>query len=480
MSTIPTDPEPLTVEYDHPDIEPSMEDAANFLPGSLLRKRTPRIPDLAEWEVIRHFTHLSLRNYGVDNGFYPLGSCTMKYNPRLNEAIAARPELTRMHPLQHEDTIQGSLRIMYELQNMLAEIGGVNAVTLQPAAGAHGEFTGLLIARAFHELNGEDRPDIILPDTAHGTNPASAKMAGFNVIQLASGPDGCVDLEALEAALGERTACFMITNPNTLGIFEHDVLEVARLVHRSGALLYYDGANLNAIMGKTTPGKMGFDIVHFNLHKTFSTPHGGGGPGAGPIGVTERLRTFLPVPVAAFDGSRYYLDHDLPHSIGKVIQFYGNFGVMVRAYAYILTCGGKGLERVSERAVLNAAYLKEKLIPHYPMPFKQLRKHEFVLSGENDRGFRAADIAKRLLDYGLHAPTVYFPLLVPEALMIEPTETESKRNLDAFVDAMIRILGEDAETVKAAPCGETPVCRVDELYAVKNLILNWNEIPANE
>jgi glycine dehydrogenase subunit 2 len=476
MSTIPTDPEPLTIEYDYPDIEPSMEDAADFLPESLLRKKAPGIPDLAEWEIIRHFTHLSLRNYGVDNGFYPLGSCTMKYNPRVNEAYANRPEITNMHPLQHEDTIQGSLRIMYELQNMLAVVGGVDAVTLQPAAGAHGEFTGLLIARAFHEKNGEDRPDIILPDTAHGTNPASAHMAGFNVIELESGEDGCVNLEALEAALSEKTACFMLTNPNTLGIFEHEVLEIARLVHKVGALLYYDGANLNAIMGKTTPGIMGFDIVHFNLHKTFSTPHGGGGPGSGPIGVTERLKEFLPVPQVGFDGEKYFLDNNMPDSIGKIIQYYGNFGILVRAYVYILANGGKGLERVSERAVLNAAYIMNKLLPNYKMPFKQQRKHEFVLSGENDHGFRTLDIAKRLLDYGFHAPTVYFPHLVPEAIMIEPTETESKKNMDSFILAMNTIMTEEADILKAAPCGETPVCRVDELYAVKNLTLNWNEI----
>ena len=477
MSTISTDPEPLTTEYNHPDTEPSLEDAANYIPQALLAKKAPGIPDLAEWEVIRHFTHLSIRNYGVDNGFYPLGSCTMKYNPRINEAISSRTDLTAMHPAQHESTVQGSLRIMYELQEQLAVIGGVDAVTLQPAAGAHGEFTGLLIARAFHERNGEDRPDIILPDTAHGTNPASAAMAGFNVIELDSGEDGCVNLEALEAALSEKTAAFMLTNPNTLGIFEHDVLEIAKLVHKSGAPLYYDGANLNAIMGKTTPGKMGFDIVHFNLHKTFSTPHGGGGPGSGPIGVKDRLKDFLPVPVATFDGTNYSLNYDIPHSIGKIHQYFGNYGVLVRAYTYILQSGGDGLEHVSERAVLNAAYLQNKLLPHYSMPFKQLRKHEFVLSGENDRGIKTLDIAKRLLDYGLHAPTIYFPHLVHEALMIEPTETESKHNLDKFVEAMTKIIEEDdAETVKSAPCGETPVCRVDELYAAKNLTLNWNEI----
>ena len=425
--------------------------------------------------MVRHYTRLSTRTYGVDTGFYPLGSCTMKYNPRFNEAISSRAELTDAHPEQHPSTIQGSLKIMYELQDYLAEIGGVDTVTLQPAAGAHGEFTGLLITRAFHELNGEERTDIILPDTAHGTNPASAVMAGFNVLELESGKDGCVDLEALKAALGDKTAAFMLTSPNTLGIFEHEVLEIARLVHEAGALLYYDGANLNAIMGKTTPGKMGFDIVHFNLHKTFSTPHGGGGPGSGPIGVTERLRDFLPRPMVDFDGERYFLNYDIPHSIGKVKPFYGNFGVLVKGYLYIRTLGGKGLERVSERAVLNAAYLKEKLLPYYDMPFKRERKHEFVLSGKNDRGYRTLDIAKRLLDYGIHAPTIYFPLLVPEALMIEPTETESKADLDRFIEAMIEIHDEDVETLKKAPC-KTPVGRIDELYAVKNLTLNWNEI----
>ena len=475
MSTRPTDPEPLTIEYDHPDTEPSMGDAEKYLPASLLRRKAPMIPDLAEWEIIRHYTRLSTRNFGVDNGFYPLGSCTMKYNPRVNEEIANRPELTGSHPEQHPSMIQGSLRIMYELQNDLAVIGGVDSMTLQPAAGAHGEFTGLLIARAFHENNGEDRPDLILPDTAHGTNPASAIMAGFNVIELESGEDGCVNLEALEAALSDKTAVFMLTNPNTLGIFEHEVLKIAKLVHKAGALLYYDGANLNAIMGKTTPGKMGFDIVHFNLHKTFATPHGGGGPGAGPIGVTKRLRNFLPVPVADFDGENYFLNYDLPNTIGKIKQFYGNFQVMVKAYLYIRQLGGEGLKKASERAVLNAAYIKEKLLPYYDMPFKRERKHEFVLSGANDKGVKTLDIAKRLLDHGVHAPTIYFPHLVPEALMIEPTETESKANLDTFIDAMIEIQGEDAETLRNAPT-LTPVGRVDELYAAKNLVLNWNEI----
>ncbi len=472
--------EPLTIEYPHREIEPPMEDAKEYLPAALLRRKAPGIPDLEEWEVVRHYTRLSHLNYGVDSGFYPLGSCTMKYNPRFNEEIASRPELTEAHPEQHPYTIQGSLKIMYELQNYLAEIGGVDAVTLQPAAGAHGEFTGMLITRAFHEHNGERRTDIILPDTAHGTNPASAHMAGFNVIEIPSGPDGCVDLEALKAALSENTAAFMLTNPNTLGIFEKNVLEIARLVHEVGALLYYDGANLNAIMGKTTPGKMGFDIVHFNLHKTFSTPHGGGGPGAGPIGVKERLKDFLPVPQVEFDPEKgeYYLNYDLPHTIGKVKQFYGNFGVIVRAYAYIRTMGGKGLERASERAVLNAAYIKEKLLPYYEMPFGRGRKHEFVLSGKSENGVRTLDIAKRLLDYGFHAPTIYFPHLVPEAIMIEPTETESKENLDRFIEAMIKIRkegNEEPELVKSAP-HNTPVRRVDEVYGARHLTLNWNEI----
>jgi glycine dehydrogenase subunit 2 len=362
---------------------------------------------------------------------------------------------------------------MYELQEMLCKIGGVDAVSLQPAAGAHGEFTGLLMARAYHDVNGEERNEVVLPDTSHGTNPASATMMGYRVIQIPS-EDGCVDTEALRNAVSEKTAAFMLTNPNTLGIFENQVLEIARIVHDVGAILYYDGANLNAIMGKTTPGKMDFDIVHFNLHKTFSTPHGGGGPGSGPIGVVSSLRDFLPVPVVAFDGKEYSLDYDIPKSVGKVRSFYGNFAVLLRAYVYIKMLGSDGLEEVADRSVLNSNYLKEKLKKHLDLPFKDMRKHEFVLSGSKlkDKGLSTRDLAKRLIDYGFHPPTIYFPQVVEEALMIEPTETESKETLDAFADAIISILAEDRETMANAP-HNAAVRRVDEVSAARNPVLSW-------
>ncbi|UCD93263.1 MAG: aminomethyl-transferring glycine dehydrogenase subunit GcvPB [Methanobacteriota archaeon] len=444
----------------------------NILPDSMLRKKLD-IPNLHEFEVTRHYTRLSQMNFGVDTGIYPLGSCTMKYTPKLGEVIVRTEEATQTHPLQNEAAVQGSLQIMYELQEMLCKIGGVDAVSLQPAAGAHCEFTGLLMARQYHELNGDKRDEVILPDTSHGTNPASASMMGYRVIEIPS-KDGRVDLDALENAAGERTAAFMLTNPNTLGIFEDDVLEIARIVHDSGAILYYDGANLNAVMGKTTPGKMNFDIVHFNLHKTFSTPHGGGGPGAGPIGVMSRLMDFLPSPVVAYDGQKYFLDYDIPKSVGKVRSFYGSFAVLLRAYVYIKMLGSDGLEWVAERSVLNSNYLKERLKDHLDMPFKDLRKHEFVLSGAKlkERGLTTKDLAKRLMDYGFHPPTVYFPQIVEEALMIEPTETENKETLDAFADAIISILGEDREKVAGAPY-DAAVGRVDEVNAARNPILSW-------
>jgi glycine dehydrogenase subunit 2 len=364
---------------------------------------------------------------------------------------------------------------MYELQEMLAEIGGVDAVTLQPAAGAAGEFTGLLLTRAYHESKGEERTEVILPDTAHGTNPASAVMAGYKVVEIPS-ENGCVDLKALEAALSEKTAAFMLTNPNTLGIFEHDVLEIAKLVHEVGAILYYDGANLNAIMGKARPGDMGYDIVHFNLHKTFSTPHGGGGPGGGPIGVKSELTKFLPVPLAAHDKekNKYYLDYDIPNTIGNVKGCYGNFNVMVKAYLFIRLMGGEGLCDIAELATLNSNYMKEKLKGVYKMPYKDLRKHEFVLSGSvlKEKGLRTVDVAKRLMDYGLHAPTVYFPLIVDEALMVEPTENESKAELDRYIEVMLKIAEEDPEIIRSAP-HNAPISRLDEVYAAKNMLLSW-------
>ncbi len=414
-------------------------------------------------------------NYGVDNGLYPLGSCTMKFNPKYADYLTSLPSVNCIHPYQAEETVQGALQIMYELEQALCEISGMDAVTLQPAAGAHGEFTGMLLTKAFHASRGEDRDEVVIPDSAHGTNPASAAMAGYRVVEIPSSKDGIVDLEALKAAMSERTAALMITNPNTLGIFEEEIQEIASTVHRAGALLYYDGANLNAVMGRTTPGKMDFDIVHFNLHKTFATPHGGGGPGAGPVGVKERIAPFLPTPRIVVRDSKYTLDYDRPESIGKVRSFYGNFAVLVRAYAYILRMGGDGLKNASDRAVLNSNYLKKQLMDVYPLPFRELRKHEFVVSAKplkEQRGIRALDIAKRLLDYGYHAPTIYFPSLVEEALMIEPTETETKETLDEFAAVMKRIAAEDPELVRSAP-HNTAVGKVDEVYAAKEAILSY-------
>jgi len=432
------------------------------------------IPSIPEAEVVRHYTNLSQMNFGVDNGFYPLGSCTMKYNPKYADLLSSLAGVARIHPYQDEETVQGALRIMYELERALCEIGGMDEVTLQPAAGAHGEFTGMLLARAYHEHKGEKRHEVVIPDTAHGTNPASAAMAGFEVIEIPSGEDGCVDLEALESAVSEDTAAFMITNPNTLGIFEGEVKRMAEIVHGVGALLYYDGANLNAVMGYTNPGRMDFDIMHFNLHKTFATPHGGGGPGAGPVGVKGHLAPFLPVPRVVEEGGRLRLDYDRPLTIGKVRSFYGNFAVLVRAYAYILRMGGNGLREVSERAVLNSNYLKERIKGQYEVPFRPLKKHEFVASASRlkEKGVRALDVSKRLLDYGMHAPTIYFPTLVEEALMIEPTETESRETLDRCAQALIEIAKEDTEVMRKAPCN-TSVRRVDEVYAAREAVLSW-------
>ncbi|MCJ2554598.1 MAG: aminomethyl-transferring glycine dehydrogenase subunit GcvPB [Candidatus Thermoplasmatota archaeon] len=438
-----------------------------------LRRAELDIPNLEEFQVARHFTRLSQMNYGTDSGFYPLGSCTMKYNPKYAESLAASPKARRLHPLQPEETVQGALQILFELQEMLARVAGMDEVSLQPVAGAQGELTGLLMARAYFEERGEDRSEVVLPDTAHGTNFASATMAGYDVVEIPS-KEGVVDLGALEGAVSERTAAFMLTNPNTLGIFESETLTIAKLVHAQGALLYYDGANLNAILGKTNPGKMDFDLAHFNLHKTFSTPHGGGGPGAGPVGARGPLAEFLPLPLAAYDGVRYRLDYDRPKSIGKVRAFYGNFGVLLRAYAYITRMGADGLLRVTERAVLHTNYLRVRVEEHFPVPFGGLRKHEFVASAAplKEKGVRAIDVAKRLIDYGIHPPTIYFPGLVEEALMIEPTESVTQEGLDAFVDALARIKEEDPDVLRAAP-QNAAVARVDEVSAAKRPILSW-------
>ena len=467
----------MMAKYDEPllnEIEEKEEE--EFLEG--IERKELHIPNLTEREVMKHFIHLSQMNYGIDTGFYPLGSCTMKYNPKLLEKIVKSNKVAFIHPLQDESTMQGCLEIMYKLEKMLCEITGMDFFTLQPCAGAHGEFTGMLIAKAYFEKKGEGdiRKQVIVPDSAHGTNPSSAKMAGFEVIEIAS-KNGRVDLDALRHTLNEETAAFMLTNPNTLGIFEKDILKIAKEVKKVGALLYYDGANLNAIMGKTNPGKMGFDIVHLNLHKTFATPHGGGGPGAGPVGVKAFLEEFLPVPRIIKKGDTYAFDYNKPNSIGKVSEFYGNFAVLLKAYAYIML-KGKRLKEVAEKAVLNSNYLMEKLRKvGYEVPFYGRRMHEFVLSLANlkKKGIRALDVAKRLLDYGFHPPTIYFPLIVDEAFMIEPTEGESKETLDKFAEAMEKIMHEDVAILKNAP-HKMPVKRVNEVKAAKDMLLTWKDL----
>ncbi len=459
-----------------------MEDVQVSVPEGIMRRNEPELPELSEPEIVRHYTRLSQMNYGVDSGIYPLGSCTMKYNPKVNEEVASHPGVAFIHPYQDERTVQGALKVMWELEQWLKEITGMDRFTLQPAAGANGEFTGVSMIRAYHEDRGEtQRNEILVPDSAHGTNPASAAMAGFKVVEIPSNEDGTVDVEALRAVVGERTAGLMLTNPNTLGIFEEDILEIADVVHETGGLLYYDGANLNALLGRVRPGDMGFDIVHLNLHKTFSTPHGGGGPGSGPVGVKDFLRDYLPVPLVSHDPERgYYLDYNVPKSIGKVKELYGNFAVLVKALTYLKMLGKDGLGVTSDVAVLNANYITRKLkgTRGYELPHKELRKHETVFSAEpmkRETGVTAMDVAKRLLDFGMHAPTVYFPLIVHEALMIEPTESVSREDLDAYVEALKRISEEaygDPETVKGAP-HNAAVRRVDDVLAAKKAVLSW-------
>jgi len=475
--------EPGKVGYLRPD--ESHIDVTQFIPKALLRENLP-LPEVSEIEVIRHYTRLSQENYGVDLGLYPLGSCTMKYNPRVCEAVVRSHKLQDMHPDVDARFAQGILRILYELAQYLAEIIGMDKVSLVPSAGAHGEFAGVLIMRAYHAEKGEadKRTEILVPDSAHGTNPASAAMAGYKVVEIPSGTDGCVDLQALKAALGERTAGFMLTNPNTLGLFEKNILEIAKMVHDAGGLLYYDGANLNAILGKARPGDMGFDIAHINLHKTFSTPHGGGGPAAGPIGVKMELANFLPIPTIEFDGKEYYLEYDRPFSIGRIGSYLGNVAVLARAYAYIISLGAEGLECASELAVLNANYLARKIAgegyfsltyaPDWP------RKHEFVLSAEplkRETGAGALEVSKRILDYGVYSPTMYFPLIVPEALMVEPTETTSRRELKQYHEMLSSISREArANPSKAAGAPyNTSTTRVDEVKGShpKTLRLTW-------
>lgn len=457
-----------------------------LVPANMLRKSELRLPELSEVEVTRHYTRLSEMNYGVDSGFYPLGSCTMKYNPKINEDLASLPESTMLHPNQDASTVQGTLEILYKLERWLAEITGTYEVCLHPAAGAHGEFLGTLLMRRCLKADGEcdKRTEIIVPDSAHGTNPASASMAGFSVVIVPSAMDGCIDVEALKAVVGKRTAGLMLTNPNTLGLFEKDILEIADIIHEVGGLLYYDGANLNPLLCKIRPGDMGFDIVHINIHKTFGTPHGGGGPGAGPVGVCERLADFLPVPRITFNGEAYDLDFKKPRSLGKIGSFYGNVGVLMRAYAYILSMGSEGLKKAAEVSVLNANYLMRQLqtIKGLTIPYdeRRPRKHEFVISAKllkKETGVSASNIAKRLLDYGLHAPTIYFPLIVEEAIMIEPTETFEKEELDRFASVLRQVCEEAYETpdnVIDAP-RNTSISRLDEVRAShpRSMCLSW-------
>ncbi|CAI8877652.1 aminomethyl-transferring glycine dehydrogenase subunit GcvPB [Methylocaldum szegediense] len=447
------------------------------IPDHLLRKRRPALPEVSELDVVRHYTRLSQQNYSIDTQFYPLGSCTMKYNPKVCHELATLPEFLNTHPLALERAGQGTLACLYELQEMLREITGMAGVSLACAAGAQGELAGVLMIRAYHALRGDSaRTEILVPDAAHGTNPASASMGGFQVREVATGPDGNVDLAALEQAVGPQTAGIMLTNPSTLGVFEQHVQAIADIVHKAGGLLYYDGANLNAIAGKVRPGDMGFDVIHLNLHKTFSTPHGGGGPGAGPVGVNDKLLPFLPLPIVAKDGSRYRMLTEAvrPHSIGHLVTFAGNVGVLLRAYVYIRMLGREGLERVAEFSTLNANYLLKKLVeagfePAFP---QRLAAHEFIITLKRlakERHVTALDFAKRLLDYGVHAPTVYFPLLIPECLLIEPTETESKDTLDRFAEVMAAILKEaetDTDRLKNAP-HSLPVRRLDEVGAAR-------------
>lgn len=443
----------------------------NFLDKDLLRTSDTELPQMSELEVMRHYKELSDLNFCIEKGFYPLGSCTMKYNPKVNEFLSTL-EGFNIHPNTSDKNAQGALKLMYDLQTALLKITGMDAITLKPSAGAHGEMTGMIIIKKYFDYIGEKRTKVIIPDSAHGTNPASAKMAGFDIVEIKSNKKGQVDIDSLKAVLNEDVAAIMMTNPNTLGIFEERVEEISKLMHDNGSLLYYDGANFNAIMGYTNPKLMGFDVVHLNLHKTFSTPHGGGGPGAGPVAVVEKLKDFLPTPTIEFDGNKYFRNYNVKNSIGSIKDFYGNFSVFVRAYAYILMLG-QNLKRASENAVLNANYLKEKLKKYYDLPYDEPCMHEFVLSGEKQKqesGVSTLHIAKALMDGNTHPPTVYFPLIVHEAIMIEPTESEQKEKLDEFVDTMIEIAKmakDNPEEILSAP-HTTPVKKIDEVTAARH------------
>jgi len=464
--------------YSLPRCDVPVKKTEELIPEEYLRKADLDLPEVSEGDMVRHYTTLSRSNYGVDTGFYPLGSCTMKYNPKINEDVSRLDGFTGAHPALPDSAVQGCLEMLYKMDMMLAEITGMTRVSLQPAAGAHGELTGLMIMKAYHEHCGEgQRKKIIVPDSAHGTNPASVAMVGYEVIEVKTDSRGNVNLSELRGLMSNEVAGMMLTNPSTLGLFEENICEISDIIHQSGGLIYYDGANLNAIMGITRPGDMGFDIVHLNLHKTFSAPHGGGGPGSGPVGVTKELEPFLPTPVIQYKEGQYIRDYDRPLSIGQIKSFYGNFGVIIKAYAYIITMGAMGLRHVSETAVLNANYLMNKLKKDYELPYDRICMHEFVLSGQLQKkeGVSTLDIAKRMIDYGIHPPTVYFPLSIKEAMMFEPTETESRETIDAAAEAIIRIAREareNPELVKEAP-HDTPVGRLDEVRAAREPILRW-------
>ena len=471
--------QPGRTGYKLPELD--VEEKDNLIPEEFLSNEELDLPEVSEVDVVRHYTNLSTLNFGVDTGMYPLGSCTMKYNPKINEEIIANPKLARLHPKQDDYQVQGALEAMYTLQKSLCEISAMDYMTLQPAAGAHGEITAITIFKKYHEVNGNsEKNEIIVPDSAHGTNPATAAMAGYKVVEVKSNANGVVDVEDLRKVVNEKTAGLMLTNPNTLGLFETKIKEIAEIVHEAGGLLYYDGANANAILGHARPGDMGFDAIHFNVHKTFSTPHGGGGPGAGPVGVKKFLRDYLPKPIVEKDGDKYFLDYSMKHSIGRMKDFQGHFGILMRALTYILTMGSDGLKCASTTAVLNANYLQAQLKDDYNLPHDFICKHEFVLGGlkdDCDGQVKTLDVAKRLLDMGFHPPTVYFPLIVHEALMVEPTETEPNQTLDEFVAAMKQIAQEARENkdiLLEAPI-TTVVRRPDETEAAKKLILTYKK-----
>lgn len=469
---------PGRIGFSYPDSDVPDQPLERLLPVQHVRDEPAALPEVSELDVVRHYTRLSHRNFSIDEGFYPLGSCTMKYNPKIHEDVARLAGFSRLHPYTPAEQSQGALELMWELDQLLAEISGMDRVTFQPAAGAHGELTAMLMVRAYFEWRGERRSKVIIPDSAHGTNPATAAMAGYQVVTVRSDARGNLDVNALRAVMDESVAAIMLTNPNTLGLFEEHITGVEEIVHGKGGQMFLDGANFNAILGITRPGDQGFDVMHFNLHKTFTTPHGGGGPGAGALGLKAHLVPFMPVPTVEREGDRFRLDYDRPRSIGKIRAFYGNFANLVRAYAYIRSMGASGMRQVAETSVLNANYMLARLRQHFDLPYDRICKHEFVLSGTRQKkqhGVTTRDMAKRILDYGFHAPTIYFPLIVEEAIMIEPTETESKRTLDEFIDAMLAIereARENPDLVRTAPHG-TPVKRLDEARAARHPDLRW-------